>query len=137
MDVSDDGSALMYVDRHLVHEVTSPQAFEGLRTAGRGVRRPGSTLATADHNVPTSDRSGYKDVSSFIQEVESRTQARGSRGPRRGGRQRRSPSGLAPRQVLALEENVREFGVAYFGLGDRRQARAQSTRAPSPPPPVP
>jgi 3-isopropylmalate/(R)-2-methylmalate dehydratase large subunit len=49
--------ALLYIDLHLVHEVTSPQAFEGLRVAGRGVRRPDLTVATADHNVPTTDRS--------------------------------------------------------------------------------
>ncbi|HXS23800.1 MAG TPA: aconitase family protein, partial [Gemmatimonadales bacterium] len=51
-----DGPALLYVDLHLVHEVTSPQAFEGLRVAGRRVRRPDLTLATVDHNVPTGDR---------------------------------------------------------------------------------
>jgi hypothetical protein len=54
--------------------VTSPQAFEGLRTSGRSVRRPSATLATVDHNVPTSDRSGYTDVESFIKEEDSRTQ---------------------------------------------------------------
>ena len=53
----DDGTCLLYVDLHLVHEVTSPQAFEGLRQAGRKVRRPKATLAVADHNVPTTDRS--------------------------------------------------------------------------------
>src|SRR5712691_2566559 len=53
--------ALLYVDLHLVHEVTSPQAFEGLRLSGRGVRRPDLTLATADHNVPTIDRLFIKD----------------------------------------------------------------------------
>ena len=53
----DDGTCLIYVDRHLVHEVTSPQAFEGLRLAGRKVRRPDLTFATVDHNVPTTDRS--------------------------------------------------------------------------------
>jgi 3-isopropylmalate/(R)-2-methylmalate dehydratase large subunit len=54
-----DGTALLYIDRHLVHEVTSPQAFEGLRVAGRRVRRPDATIAVADHNVPTTDRSKY------------------------------------------------------------------------------
>jgi len=73
---SPDGTCLLYIDRHLVHEVTSPQAFEGLRNAGRVARRPDMTLATADHNVPTSDRSGFTNVESFIKEVESRTQAR-------------------------------------------------------------
>jgi len=92
-----DGSALIYIDRHLVHEVTSPQAFEGLRTAGRQVRAPGNTLATVDHNVPTSDRSMFESVETFIKEVDSQT------------------------QVLALEDNVKEFGVAYFGMDDQRQ----------------
>ena len=53
----EDGTSLLYVDRHLVHEVTSPQAFEGLRNSNRKVRQPNLTLAVADHNVPTSDRS--------------------------------------------------------------------------------
>ena len=57
VDERDDGVTLLYVDRHLVHEVTSPQAFEGLRVSGRKVRRPDLTLAVADHNVPTTDRS--------------------------------------------------------------------------------
>src|ERR671916_2496945 len=54
----DDGTCLIYIDRHLVHEVTSPQAFEGLRMAGRKVRRPDLTLAVADHNLPTTPRVG-------------------------------------------------------------------------------
>ena len=57
VDQQEDDTCLVYIDRHLVHEVTSPQAFEGLRTANRKVRRPKSTFAVADHNVPTSDRS--------------------------------------------------------------------------------
>jgi len=97
VDMGEDGTALIYIDRHLVHEVTSPQAFEGLRTSGRAVRRPDATLATVDHNVPTSDRSGYTDVQSFIKEEDSKN------------------------QVLALEKNVAEFGVQYFGLSDERQ----------------
>mmetsp|Transcript_67405 Transcript_67405/g.140465 ORF Transcript_67405/g.140465 Transcript_67405/m.140465 type:complete len:797 (-) Transcript_67405:343-2733(-) len=92
-----DGSSLIYIDRHLVHEVTSPQAFEGLRTSQREVRRPENTLATVDHNVPTSDRSMFESVETFIKEVDSQT------------------------QVLALEDNVKEFGVAYFGMDDKRQ----------------
>ena len=52
----DDGTTVLYIDRHLLHEVTSPQAFEGLRLARRKVRRPEATFATPDHNVPTSDR---------------------------------------------------------------------------------
>jgi 3-isopropylmalate/(R)-2-methylmalate dehydratase large subunit len=86
-----DGTCLLYIDRHLVHEVTSPQAFEGLRMAGRGVRRPDATFAVADHNVPTSDRSAG------IAEPESRI------------------------QVETLEKNVAEFGVPYFPLQDARQ----------------
>ncbi len=87
----DDGTCLIYIDRHLVHEVTSPQAFEGLRIAGRGLRRTGATLATADHNVPTAARKfGIKDPESKL-------------------------------QVDTLEQNVAEFGVTYFGLNDVRQ----------------
>ena len=101
VDISPEGTALLYIDRHLVHEVTSPQAFEGLRLAGRPVRRPDCTLVTVDHNVPTSDRSpfqsGTMSVESFLTDVASRT------------------------QVLALEENVNEFGLTYFGMNDKRQ----------------
>jgi 3-isopropylmalate/(R)-2-methylmalate dehydratase large subunit len=86
-----DGTCLLYIDRHLVHEVTSPQAFEGLRMAGRAVRRPDATFAVADHNVPTSDRSAG------IAVPESRI------------------------QVETLEKNVAEFGVPYFPLRDARQ----------------
>ena len=65
---ADDGTCLLYIDRHLVHEVTSPQAFEGLRMTGRKVRHPEKTLAVVDHNVPTTDRS------KGIAETESRLQ---------------------------------------------------------------
>ncbi|KAL1891400.1 3-isopropylmalate dehydratase [Sporothrix stenoceras] len=92
-----DGTLLLYIDRHLVHEVTSPQAFEGLKNAGRKVRRPDCTLATTDHNIPTSSRKTLKDIASFIQEDDSRT------------------------QCVTLEENVKDFGITYFGLGDKRQ----------------
>ncbi|KAL7962944.1 3-isopropylmalate dehydratase [Trichoderma compactum] len=92
-----DGTILLYIDRHLVHEVTSPQAFEGLKTAGRQVRRPDCTLATTDHNVPTTSRKGIKDIASFIKEDDSRV------------------------QCVTLEENVKDFGLTYFGLGDKRQ----------------
>jgi len=96
--VDDDGlSSLLYIDRHLVHEVTSPQAFEGLRLANRSVRRPDCTLTTVDHNVPTSDRSTLLDVASFIEETASRT------------------------QVLQMQKNVEEFGLKYFGMEDERQ----------------
>jgi 3-isopropylmalate/(R)-2-methylmalate dehydratase large subunit len=91
VDRQDDGTCLIYIDRHLVHEVTSPQAFEGLRLAGRKVRRPDLTLAVADHNVPTTDRSHG------IEDPESRT------------------------QVETLDKNVVEFGVPYFGMNDLRQ----------------
>jgi len=91
VDQQDDGTCLIYIDRHLVHEVTSPQAFEGLRMAGRKVRRPDATLAVADHNVPTSDRSAG------IADPESRL------------------------QVETLEKNVAEFGVPYFDTTDIRQ----------------
>lgn len=89
---AEDGTCLLYIDRHLVHEVTSPQAFEGLRTAGRKVRRPDATLAVADHNVPTTpDRlQGIKDETSRI-------------------------------QVQTLEDNCAEFGVTYFKMDDARQ----------------
>ena len=64
----EDGTSLLFVDRHLIHEVTSPQAFEGLRNSNRNVRHPNLTLAVADHNVPTTDRSkGIDDIDSKIQ----------------------------------------------------------------------
>ena len=66
VDGTSDGSALLYIDRHLVHEVTSPQAFDGLEAAGRPVRRPDCTLVTVDHNVPTNSREKFADISSFI-----------------------------------------------------------------------
>ncbi len=86
-----DGTCVLYIDRHLVHEVTSPQAFEGLRLAGRPVRRPEATIAVVDHNIPTSDRRRG------ISEPESRL------------------------QVETLEKNVAEFGVPYFPVLDPRQ----------------
>ena len=87
----DDGTSLLFVDRHLVHEVTSPQAFEGLRTSNRKVRQPSLTLAVADHNVPTTDRSkGIEDEDSKI-------------------------------QVETLEKNCKEFGIKLFGMNDKRQ----------------
>ncbi|KAF4620060.1 hypothetical protein D9613_005478 [Agrocybe pediades] len=97
VDVQEDGLALIYIDRHLTHEVTSPQAFEGLRNAGRPVRRPDCTLATVDHNVPTVSRKNFKSVETFISEPDSRA------------------------QCAALEDNVKEFGLTYFGMKDRRQ----------------
>jgi len=86
-----DGTELLYVDRHLIHEVTSPQAFEGLRINKRKVRRPDLTLAVADHNVPTSDRSkGIADEESRI-------------------------------QVETLRNNCKEFSVELFDMNDKRQ----------------
>ena len=91
VDRQPDGTCLLYIDRHLVHEVTSPQAFEGLRVAGRRVRSPARTLAVVDHNVPTSDRrAGIADPESRL-------------------------------QVETLARNTREFGIEYFDALDRRQ----------------
>jgi len=92
VEEQDDGTCLIYIDRHLVHEVTSPQAFEGLRVSGRKVRRPEATLAVVDHNVPTDpDRAkGIKDETSRI-------------------------------QVRALEDNAAEFGIELFDVTDLRQ----------------
>lgn len=91
VDVQEDGASLLYIDRHLVHEVTSPQAFEGLRVAGRKVRRPDATFAVADHNVPT------KDLDKGITDPESKL------------------------QVETLEANVKEFDVNYFSMTDDRR----------------
>ena len=86
-----DGTTLLYIDRQLVHEVTSPQAFEGLKLSGRRPRRPGATLAVPDHNVPTTDRTlGIADPLSAI-------------------------------QIQTLEENCRDFGITLFGMNDIRQ----------------
>ncbi|WP_368649599.1 3-isopropylmalate dehydratase large subunit [Brucella intermedia] len=92
VDQQEDGTCLLYIDRHLVHEVTSPQAFEGLRMAGRKVRHPEKTLAVVDHNVPTSpDRiNGIKNEESRI-------------------------------QVEALAKNAADFGVEYYSERDKRQ----------------
>ncbi len=87
----EDGTALLYIDRHLVHEVTSPQAFEGLRLAGRRVWRPATVLATPDHNVPTAHREqGITDPVSRL-------------------------------QVETLDANCREFGITEFAMDDPRQ----------------
>ncbi|HEX9742880.1 MAG TPA: 3-isopropylmalate dehydratase large subunit [Nitrospiraceae bacterium] len=86
-----DGTTLLYVDRQLVHEVTSPQAFESLKLAGRKPRRPGATLAVPDHNVPTTDRKlGIADS-------------------------------VSAKQIQTLEENCRDFGITIFGMNDTRQ----------------
>jgi 3-isopropylmalate/(R)-2-methylmalate dehydratase large subunit len=91
VDQQPDGTCLLYIDRHLVHEVTSPQAFEGLRVAGRAVRAPEKTLAVVDHNVPTTDRSkGIADPESAV-------------------------------QIETMAMNARDFGIEYFNERDRRQ----------------
>ena len=85
------GTTLLYIDRHLVHEVTSPQAFEGLKISGRSVRRPSFTLAVPDHNVPTTDRRlGVADPTSA-------------------------------KQIETLESNCKDWGISCFGLDDPRQ----------------
>ena len=87
----EDGTSLLFVDRHLIHKVTSPQAFEGLRNSNRKVRQPKLTLAVADHNVPTTDRSkGISDKESKI-------------------------------QIDTLDANCKEFGVQVFSMTDKRQ----------------
>lgn len=93
----DSGSYLIYIDRHLVHEVTSPQAFEGLKNAGRKVRRTDCTLATVDHNIPTVSRASFKNVELFVEQEDSKL------------------------QVMTLEQNVKDFDVTYFGMEDSRQ----------------
>ncbi|MBT4888413.1 MAG: 3-isopropylmalate dehydratase large subunit, partial [Rhodospirillales bacterium] len=91
VETQEDGTCLLYIDRHMVHEVTSPQAFEGLGNSGRSVHRPSATLAVADHNVPTTDRSaGIVDEESRI-------------------------------QVETLEKNCADFGVPYYEMDDIRQ----------------
>ncbi|WP_413869031.1 3-isopropylmalate dehydratase large subunit [Albidovulum sp.] len=92
VDTQDDGTCLLYIDRHLVHEVTSPQAFEGLRMAGRKVRAPEKTIAVPDHNVPTTP-----DRVKGIENEESRI------------------------QVEALDRNARDFGINYYPVSDIRQ----------------
>ena len=91
VDQQNDGTSLLFVDRHLIHEVTSPQAFEGLRKSNRKVRHPNLTLAVVDHNIPTTDRSkGIDDEDSRI-------------------------------QIETLDKNCKEFGVQLFGVHDKRQ----------------
>src|SRR5664279_1754818 len=88
---ADDGTCLLYIDRHLVHEVTSPQAFEGLRTTGRKVHAPEKTLAVVDHNIPTTDRS------------------------------KPNPDPESIEQMRVMAENAREFGIEYYNEFDKRQ----------------
>ncbi len=91
VDEQPDGTCLLYVDRHLVHEVTSPQAFEGLRLSGRKVRAPEKTLAVVDHNVPTTDRSVP------------------------------NPDPESAEQIATLAQNAKDFGLEYFNEFDKRQ----------------
>jgi 3-isopropylmalate/(R)-2-methylmalate dehydratase large subunit len=91
---ADDGTCLLYIDRHLVHEVTSPQAFEGLKLAGRPLWRGSANLAVVDHNVPTTDRSAG--VAGIVDEI-------------------------ARLQVQTLDQNAREHQLTYFDIADRRQ----------------
>jgi 3-isopropylmalate/(R)-2-methylmalate dehydratase large subunit len=88
---ADDGTCLLYIDRHLVHEVTSPQAFEGLRATGRKVHAPEKTLAVVDHNIPTTDRS------------------------------KPNPDPESTEQIRVMAENAREFGIEYYNEFDKRQ----------------
>ncbi|MGC2317792.1 MAG: 3-isopropylmalate dehydratase large subunit [Bradyrhizobium sp.] len=88
---ADDGTCLLYIDRHLVHEVTSPQAFEGLRATGRKVHAPEKTLAVVDHNIPTTDRS------------------------------KPNPDPESIEQMRVMAENAREFGIEYYNEFDKRQ----------------
>src|ERR1700693_4762375 len=91
VDEQPDGTALIYIARHLVHEVTSPQAFEGLRTAKREVHAPDKTLAVVDHNVPTTDR------------------------------KKPNPDPESAEQIAALAQNAKDFGIEYFNEFDKRQ----------------
>src|SRR6201988_2480288 len=91
VDEQPDGTCLIYIDRHLVHEVTSPQAFEGLRLAGRKVRAPEKTLLVVDHNVPTTDRS------------------------------KPNPDPESAEQIATLAQNAKDFGLEYFNEFDKPQ----------------
>ncbi len=91
VDEQPDGTCLLYIDRHLVHEVTSPQAFEGLRTSGRKVHAPEKTLCVVDHNVPTTDRT------------------------------KPNPDPESAEQIKTLAENARDFGLEYYDEFDKRQ----------------
>ena len=93
VDTQDDGTCLIYIDRHLIHEVTSPQAFEGLRVSGRTVRRPDATLAVPDHNVPTTPERKQ----GIIKDETSRI------------------------QVQTLADNAKQFGITHYAMDDKRQ----------------
>ncbi|MBV9557788.1 MAG: 3-isopropylmalate dehydratase large subunit [Pseudolabrys sp.] len=91
VDEQADGTCLLYIDRHIVHEVTSPQAFEGLRSAGRKVHAPEKTLCVVDHNIPTSDR------------------------------KLPNPDPESAEQIAVMAQNAKDFGLVYFDEFDRRQ----------------
>ncbi|KIV84716.1 3-isopropylmalate dehydratase, large subunit [Exophiala sideris] len=97
VDPDNTTAPLLYVDAHLIFEVPTAQAFDGLRKNSRPVRRTDLTLATVDHNVPTDDRSNYQDAASFVTEPQART------------------------QITLLEKNLKEHNIKYFGMSDRRQ----------------
>ncbi|HKH14019.1 MAG TPA: aconitase family protein, partial [Solirubrobacterales bacterium] len=92
-DAHEVGDGLIYIDLHLVHEVTSPQAFDGLRLEGRSVRRPDKTIATADHNVPTDGTPAARMIADELSRI----------------------------QVETLERNCAEFGIPIYSLGSDRQ----------------
>src|ERR1700692_4218914 len=89
IDEGEDGTCLLYIDRHLVHEVTSPQAFEGLRLTGRKVHAPEKTLAVVDHNIPTSDRNLP------------------------------NPDPESAEQIRVMAENAKDFGIEYYAAFDK------------------
>ena len=97
VDEQPDGTCLLYIDRHLVHEVTSPQAFEGLRNAGRKVHAPEKTLAVVDHNVPTSDR------------------------------KLPNPDPESAEQIAVLAQNAKDFGIEYYDEFDSARASSTSS----------
>ncbi|KAH7045247.1 alpha isopropylmalate isomerase [Macrophomina phaseolina] len=92
-----DGTVLLYIDRHLIHEVTSPVAFDGLRARGRRTRRPDLTLATSDHNVPTEPRGSFVSISGYVKDPQAKL------------------------QCVLLRQNAREHGIPYFGLSSPYQ----------------
>src|SRR5437868_12301146 len=97
VDEQPDGTCLLYIDRHLVHEVTSPQAFEGLRASGRKVRAPEKTLAVVDHNIPTTDRT------------------------------KPNPDPESTEQIRVMAQNAKDFGIEYYNEFDPRQASCTSS----------
>ncbi|KAL5527603.1 hypothetical protein ACEPAG_6404 [Sanghuangporus baumii] len=93
----EDGVAILYIDRHILHELSSQKAFRGLRNAGRNIRRRDLTLATMDHNVPTLPRTHVSRIEEYIDDPDAKA------------------------QCIEMEDNMKDFGITYFGLKDRRQ----------------